>query len=395
MPQPNSSSTRRGFLLAAGTSLLMAGVDRAASIALAPPDKQPPNLPIPTPNPPQIGWAIVGLGQLALEQIMPAFPLCQYGRPVALVSGHPQKARKVADHYGVNPGCIFNYDNFDSIRDNPAISVVCVVLSHSMHAEYTTRALKAGKHVLCEKPMCVSVEEGQRMIDAAREANRKLMIAYRLRYEPFNQKMIAMARAKEFGPIRSIEAANVQQVQAPNIRLAKSLGGGPLMDVGIYCINAARYITGEDPSDVMAMQFQPGDDDRFREVPDRVTFQLRFPSGVLASCTCGFSASVSRRYRVFCDKGWMELDPAFGYDGQRLRSAKTLGSETEILNSELVMEPVNHFASEMDYFSQCVTNDTTPLTPGEEGLADMQVITAIQQAADAGTSITMSGRERV
>jgi predicted dehydrogenase len=363
----------------------MAGVARAADMVLAPPDRQPPNLPIPSPNPPKTGWAIVGLGQLALERIMPAFALGEYCRPVALVSGHPEKAARVADHYGIDSKNIYSYENFHTIRDNPAVDVVYIVLPNSMHAEYTIRAFEAGKHVLCEKPMCVTTEDAQRMIDAGKKADRKLMIAYRLRYEPFNQKMIEMARHQEFGPIRLIEAENVQQVSAPNIRLVRKLGGGPLMDVGIYCVNATRYITGEEPTEVLAMQFQPKDDERFAEVPDRVTFQLRFASGILAACTCGFSMLEARRYRVFCDKGWMELDAAFGYEGQRIHTGRMAGSESDKLNSELVMTPVNHFAKEMDHFSRCVADKTQPLTPGEEGLADIRVLTAIAKSIDDRT----------
>jgi predicted dehydrogenase len=387
MRKSTSETSRRNFLIVAGTGALIAGAARAAGIDLAPPDRQPPDLQLPLPSSRKTGWAIVGLGELALEKIMPAFARTEHCRPVALVSGHPDKARRVADHYGIDPKSIYNYDNYDSIRENPDIDIVYIVLPNSMHAEYTIRAFGAGKHVLCEKPMTVSVDEAQRMIDAGKKAGRKLMIGYRLRYEPFNQEMIDMSQKREFGPIRIIEADNLQQVKAPNIRLSKTLAGGPLMDVGIYCINATRYITAEEPSEVMAMQFQPADDERFAEVPDRVTFQLRFPSGVLATCTCGFSASVSRRYRVFCDKGWMELDPAFGYDGQRLRTARMEGSEAVILNDELVLPAVDHFSKEMDHFSQCVTNNTQPLTPGEEGLADIRVITAIQKSIDSRTPV--------
>jgi len=385
---PTLGTSRRGFLVAAGTGALVAGLSKAAEIMLAPPDRQPPDLQIPTPNAPKTGWAIVGLGQLALEQIMPAFALSKECRPTALVSGHPDKARKVADHYGIDPRNIFNYDNLNSIGDNSAVDVVYIVLPNSMHAEYTIRALEAGKHALCEKSMCVSVDEAQRMIDAAKKADRKLMIAYRLRYEPFNQTMIEMSRRQEFGPLRLIEADNVQQVKAPNIRLVQKLGGGPLMDVGVYCINAGRYLTGEEPKEVTAMQFQPKDDERFAQVPDRVAFQLRFPSGVLMTATCGFSASESRHYRVFCDKGWMELDPAFGYEGQRLHIDRPDDSGKS-RRTELNMSPVNHFASEMDHFSRCVQDNKQPLTPGEEGLADTRVVAAIQKSADEGSPVQL------
>jgi predicted dehydrogenase len=138
------------------------------------------------------------------------------------------------------------------------------------------------------------------------------------------------------------------------------------------------------------MQFQPTDDPRFAEVPDRVTFQLRFPSGVLASCSCGFSAEVSRRYRVLYDKGWAELDPAFGYEGLRMRTSQEQPDESTLGDDELVMHEVNHFAYEMDHLSQCIADGKDPLTPGEEGLADIKVLTAIQQSADTGRPVQIT-----
>lgn len=365
--------TRRHFLKSAGGGLLA-----AAAVPLAPPDAQPPKLKVPQAPTKKLGWAIVGLGQLAMEEIMPAFSQCEHSAPVALVSGHPDKAKSVAAHYGIDPKNIYDYKSYDSIKDNPAVDIIYIVLPNSMHAEYTIRGFKAGKHVLCEKPMSATVQEAQEMIDAAKAAQRKLMIAYRLRYEPFNQKMIELCRKKEHGPIRMIEAVNVQDVQAPNIRLSKALAGGPLGDVGVYCINAARYCTGEEPVEVSAMQFAAPDDPRFAEVPDRVTFELRFASGVLAHCGCGFSGAESRQYRVMCSGGWMQLDSAFAYSGQRMH----VSHDQEL--TELRLAHVDHFASEMDHFSQCVRDNKDPLTPGEDGLADMKVMAAVQKSADTG-----------
>jgi predicted dehydrogenase len=373
--------SRRHFLQRTGESALAAGV---AAIPLAPPDKQPEHLPIPAPPQKKLGWAVVGLGELALGEIMPAFAQTERCRPTALVSGHPDKARKVADHYGINPKNIYGYDNYDTLKDNPEVDVVYVVLPNSMHAEYTVRALRAGKHVLCEKPMAINPAECRQMIDAAKEANRKLMIAYRLHYEPYNKAVIDMSRKQAYGPIRLISADNVQNVQAPNIRLSHSLGGGPLGDVGVYNINACRYITGQDPVHVTASHFRPTDDPRFAEVPDRVAFTLQFPSGVLATCTAGFSAGASRRYRVFCKDGWYGLDPAYDYRGLRLHIGQ--GNERR----EIQLGQVNHFAREMDHMAQCVEQNKTPWTPGEEGLRDTLVMAAIVRAAETGGSVKIA-----
>ena len=352
-----------------------------AQVPLAPPDRQPPRLKLPEIVGRKAGWAIVGLGQLALEEVMPAFGQCQLSRPTALVSGHSDKARHVAEAYGLDLTNIYSYDSFDRLADNPAVDIVYIILPNSMHAEYTIRALKAGKHVLCEKPMSVTVAEAEQMIAVAKETQRKLMIAYRLHYEPLNMKVIQLCAERTYGPIKTFSSSNCQTVGAPNIRLSAALGGGPVGDVGVYSINAARYCTGEEPVEVTAIAHQPKDNPRFREVAESVAFTLRFPSGVLAHCDCSFNAEVSRRYRVHCEKGFIDMDPAFAYNGLKL-SVKEGGQAGR--KTELQIEQVNHFSAEMDHLSDCVLNDREPRTPGEEGLADMRVIAAIEEALRNG-----------
>jgi predicted dehydrogenase len=331
----------------------------------------------------KVRWAVVGLGKLALEEVMPAFARSRLSQPTALVSGHPDKARRVAAAYGIDPRHVYSYDTFDRLRDDADVDVVYVVLPNSMHAEYTVRALRAGKHVLCEKPMAVTVAECRQMIAAAREASKKLMVAYRLRYEPFNQTAIRLCREKAVGELRTFSASNSQVTPAPNIRLSKALGGGPVGDVGVYGINAARYCTGEEPVEVAAMEHRPKDAPRFREVPASVSFQLRFPSGVLAHCDCSFDAAESRRYRVHGTDGFIDLDPAFGYRGLRLTVGRKTGREQPQLTE------INHFAAEMDHLSTCVLTNQNPRTPGEEGLADLRVIAAVEEAARANRAVPL------
>src|SRR2546423_9035931 len=200
MPVPPTS--RRNFLAATGSTLLAATMLRGA------PNDQPAEK--------KLGWAVVGLGHLALGQVMPAFAQAKLSQCTALVSGHPDKAMENARKYNVNPKNIYNYENYDTIKDNSEIDVVYNILPDSMQAEYTIRALNAGKHVLCEKPMCRSVKEAEDMIAAAKKNDRKLMIAYRVHYEPYNQKAIEFARKKEFGEIRIFAADNYQNTQPPN-----------------------------------------------------------------------------------------------------------------------------------------------------------------------------------
>ena len=377
--------SRRHFLAAAGLTALTLQARSADNPPLAPPESQSPDAKLPDAPVKPLGWAVVGLGKLAIEEVMPAFALCHQTKPVALVSGHPDKARRIADAYGIDAKKIYGYDNFDKIADDPAIDIVYIILPNSMHAEYTIRALKAGKHVLCEKPMAATVAECTAMNRAAAEAKRQLMIAYRLRYEPFNMTAIDLCRKGELGKLRSISATNGQNVQAPNIRLSKALAGGPVGDVGIYCLNAARYLTGEEPVEVTAIAQQPADDPRFREVPESVAFTLKFPSGVIANCDCSFGSAESRRFRVDGTTGVLDLADAFAYRGQRMTVGKT-GAV-----SELKIAPANHFTAEMDHFSSCVASGKPCRTPGEEGLADMKVIAAIEEAIRTGRKVTMPG----
>ncbi len=220
-------------------------------------------------------------------------PCASSAAPVALVSGHRDKAEKVAAHYGIDPKNIYDYQSFDTIKDNPAIDVVYIVLPNSMHREYTERAFAAGKHVLCEKPMAPTSADCQAMIDAGKKAGKKLMIAYRLHYEPYNKMAIAIARSKQLGTLRSFTSENLQTTNAPNIRLSKATAGGPLGDVGVYCLNAARYMVGEEPTDAFGTAIHDAGDDRFREVPSRVMVQLKFPSGCFGQFACGFDSAHS------------------------------------------------------------------------------------------------------
>src|SRR5437868_12500043 len=244
--------TRRGFINKAGKTLLAANISgsflkNAAAQQLYVPD--PPGR--------KLGWAIVGLGSLSINQILPAFAKCEKSKVVAFVSGHPDKANKLALRYGVNSKNIYNYQNYDSIRDNPDVDIIYIVLPNGMHAEYTTRGLQAGKHVLCEKPMANTPADCQAMVDAAHKADRKLMVAYRCRYEPFNQEMIRMARSQELGPLKVILCDTGFRIGDPTQwRLKKALaGGGSMMDIGIYSLQAARYISGEEPVEVNAFMY--------------------------------------------------------------------------------------------------------------------------------------------
>src|SRR5204862_4361010 len=227
--------TRRNIMKKTGLGLLAAG---ALESLLKPASSQ---LHVPDPPGKKLGWAIVGLGSLSINQILPAFAKCEKSKVVAFVSGHPDNANKLALRYGVDPKNIYNYQNYDSIKDNPEVDVVYIVLPNGMHAEYTVRGLQAGKHVLSEKPMANAPAECQQMIDAAKKADRKLMVAYRCRYETYNREAIRITRSGELGPTQMILADTGFAIGDPSQwRLNKKLaGGGSMMDIGIYALNAS------------------------------------------------------------------------------------------------------------------------------------------------------------
>jgi predicted dehydrogenase len=375
-------STRRGFLTRMGLGLVAATVAAPLRAKASPPQ---PQLAVPDPPGKKVGWAIVGLGNLAIHQILPAFAQCDKSKVVALVSGHPDKANKLALRYGVSPSRIYNYQNYDSIRDNPEVDVIYIVLPNGMHAEYTIRGHQAGKHVLSEKPMANTPAECQAMIDAARKANRKLMVAYRCRYEPFNQEMIRLARQQELGPVKIILTDAGFNIGDPaQWRLKKDLaGGGSLRDIGIYALQAARYISGEEPVEVNAMLYSTPGDPRFKEVEESINFQLRFPSGILANCTSSYGCAYRSHFRALARDGYFELDPAMSYTGLRLRLNRGNGLEERLLPER------DHFAAEMEHMSECVLENKEPLTPGEEGLRDLKIMMAIYEAAGSGRTVKL------
>jgi predicted dehydrogenase len=386
--------TRRTLLNRAGLGLFTLGTTTTfATYKPAPTLAQAAPAPSKEPSlPPEqkLGWAVVGLGKFATEQIIPSFGECKRSRLVAFVSGDRTKAERYAQQYGINPKNIYNYQNYDTIRDNPEVDVIYIILPNGLHAEYTIRGVQAGKHVMCEKPMANSVAECQAMINAARQANRKLMIAYRAQYEPYNLAAIELARGqrKELGKLKAFVSDHGRILDpadpADRWRMDKELaGGGSLPDIGIYSLNAARYITGEEPIEISAMMYSTPNDPRFREVEENVNFTLRFPSGVLANCTSSYGYADTKRIQVFGSEGTLELSPATDYYQHRLFVEK------EKVREERNIDEKNQFALEMDHLSECIMQNREPKTPGEEGLQDVRLIQTIYEAARTGRRIQL------
>ena len=332
----------------------------------------------------KLGFCFVGIGNLCMNQLLPEIHHCEHARPVALVSGHPDKAREQAAKHGIDPKHIYNYENFDSIKDNPQIDVVYIVLPNSMHAEYTIRAAKAGKHVLCEKPMATTPEDCRKMIDACKQAGKLLQIGYRLHFEPNTRALIDAIKGGDAGAPKLLENGAGFSIGDPTQwRLKKALsGGGCLMDIGIYALNAARYMSGEEPIEVRAMTHATKDDPRFAEVEEHCNFQLRFPSGVLASCSSSYSTGLNR-FVAHCTKGSAMVDPALSYHGVKfsLQAGKT--------EKKPDLPDIFQFAAEMDGLCESIRANTPSRAPGEEGLKDVLIMEAIYKAAESGQAIRL------
>ncbi len=323
------------------------------------------------------GYAVIGLGRIA-GHFMPGVLMTTNSRITGLVSGHRDKAERIAAEYNVPAGSIYNYENFDEIAHDPAVDAVYVALPNSMHAEYTIRAAQAGKHVLCEKPMTTSVADAERMIAACKAADVKLMIAYRCHYEPTNLRAVRLIRDGVLGQVQAIESSFGFNIRPGEWRLSKKMaGGGPLFDVGIYCLNACRYLTGDEPEHISAYASVIDHDGRFNEVEENVSWTMKFPSGIVASCNTTYGAPMNGYFRVHGSKGWLEVDQAFVYEGLRLRADF---SGTQLDEPNPARDP-SHFQAEAEHFSHCIQNGLEPKSPGEEGLRDIRYITEIYRSA--------------
>jgi predicted dehydrogenase len=337
----------------------------------------------------KLGWAIVGLGKFATQQLLPAFQHCRRSRLAALVSGSADKAKSLAGRYGVEEKAIYSYETFDKLADDSSVDVIYVVLPNSMHAEYTERAFRAGKHVMCEKPMAINEAECRAMIAAGKAAGKRLMIAYRAQFEPHNRAAIELVRAGELGRVKLVIADHCRAIDPKDpadqwrVRRAMS-GGGSLVDIGIYSLQAARYIFGEEPTEVSAHLASTPADPRFTEVEESAVFSLRFPSGGLANCSSSYGTTNVKRYRVIGDKGYADLDPATAYEGNVLRVAK--GGPAELRE----VPATNQFAAEIDHLSECIELGKEPRTPGEEGLRDVRIMQAIYASAREGKSVKLA-----
>ncbi|MEH3146813.1 MAG: Gfo/Idh/MocA family oxidoreductase [Methylobacterium frigidaeris] len=388
-------TSRRLFLAGSVAGLgaaLSAGTGAARPIPTGPVGRPEPELDSEPPLPPerQIGWAVAGLGHYTQSYVLPALARARRSRLTALVSGNPDKARGVAARYGLGAAAIHGYDAMARLADARDVAVVYVVTPNSSHAELAVRAFEAGKHVLCEKPMANSPAECQRMIDAARAAGRKLMIAYRAHWEPHNLRAKAMLDAGELGQVwfassdhhRPLDPSRPRDQWRAQRAVA---GGGSLVDIGIYALNGLQWFFGESPNAVAASLFSPPGDARFAEVENVFTAELVFPSGRRATISSGYTAD-KKRIDLWGDTLVATLDPATAYQGNRLVVSSAKKAE-EVLSTET---SAAQFTGEIDHFSQVVAEGGEVRTPGEMGLRDVRLIEALYRAARERRWITLN-----
>ena len=337
----------------------------------------------------KVRYAVVGLGYFSQQAVLPAFHHARKNSQLtALVSSDPKKLRKLGKAYGVEQ--VVDHEGLDQLCRTGAIDAVYLAVPNAHHRAFTERVAKYGIHVLCEKPMAVTVEDCQAMISVCRDHAAKLMIAYRLHFEAANLHAIDLVTRGKLGEPRFFSSSFSFQARAPNIRLsASSDGGGALYDIGTYCINAARYLFRDEPTEVMALAAR-SDDERFRAVEEQVSAVLRFPGERLASFTVGFGAAATAAYQVVGDKGVLRVDPAYGYEGP-LAYELTVGDKKPRRKQFKARDQV---AAELDYFSSCILKGRDPEPAGEEGLADVRIIRALYRSIDEGRAVQLDGFEK-
>ncbi|MFB6248803.1 MAG: Gfo/Idh/MocA family protein [Salinibacter sp.] len=363
--------TRRQFLKTASRSLGGAALAASAAPLVGRAARSEPD---------PLGVALVGLGNYATGQLAPALQETTKCELTGIVTGTPAKAETWKQKYDLPDENVYDYETYDRIADNDAIDIVYVVLPNAMHAEYTIRAAEAGKHVICEKPMATSAQACRDMIAACERAGVKLSIGYRLHFEPHHQRAMTLGQDEVFGPVTVMQNGfgfriSDDATDQPHIewRLDKEMaGGGALMDVGIYAIQAARYVTGEEPVAVTAREYKTRPE-VFSEVDETIVFQLECPGGTVVDGSTSYNGNFNRLYATAPD-GWFEVRPSYGYGGIEGRTHE----------GPMGLENVTQQARQMDAFAECIRQDRPSRVGGEEGLRDLEVIEAIYASIDAG-----------
>jgi len=319
---------------------------------------------------------LVGLGGYSANQLAPALQETEHCYLAGIVTGSPSKIPEWQKKYNIPDKNVYNYDNFDSIAQNPDIDIIYIVLPNGLHAEYTIRAAKAKKHVICEKPMATSVADAQRMLDACHQNGVLLSIGYRLHFEPFNKRVMELGQQQVYGKVQRIEAKDAFDItsSSPDIwRLNKKLaGGGPLMDLGIYCVQGAIYTMGQPPIAVTAKLGEVTKPTYFYDVEETIEWQLEFEGGVIANCMASYTQKADLLSGT-AENGWWRVQPAFTYEGKK--------GETK--DGPMPFENTYEQVQQMDSQALSFKNNQASVVPGEMGLRDVKILMAIYESAHA------------
>ncbi|HEV8616343.1 MAG TPA: Gfo/Idh/MocA family oxidoreductase [Methylomirabilota bacterium] len=330
----------------------------------------------------QIGYAVVGIGDIAQHAVLPAFASAtENSRLVAIVSGDRAKAQAVAQEYRA---AAYHYDEFRQCLQRDDVNAVYIALPNSMHSDYAVEAARAGVHVLCEKPMAVMADECRRMIRTCQTNRVKLMVGYRLHFQPAHLRILELVRAGAIGPVKTFSSDFTIQVEEPDdIRLQRRLGGGSVYDLGVYCINTSRLVFAAEPAQVMAMTARAsrrlGGD-----VDESTVALIRFPDDRLAHFHTSFGEEPTAVLTIFGEQGFIRLHGAYLYDASMRMELVRKGQ-----GEESTFEPTDQFAGELVYFSDCILQDRVPEPSGLEGLQDVRIVEAIYRSARDGRPVTL------
>ena len=331
----------------------------------------------------QVRYAVVGLGYFAQAAVLPAFKRARNSELVAIVSGDRNKLALLKQRYRV-PFAV-HYDEYEGLLRSGEIDAAYLVLPNSEHADYTVRTARAGVHVLCEKPMATTEDECWRMIAACEETDVRLMIGYRLHFERTNLEAIELVRAGKIGDPRVFDSVFALQIRENNSRTSEELGGGPLNDIGIYCVNAARYVFRSEPTEVLALSGKRDDDERFGEIDEHVAALMRFPGDRIATFVASFGADAVSCFEIVGTKGSLRVDPAYSHS-EALRFELSSSGKPRLRRT---FRKRDQIAPEIGYFSDCILQHRTPEPSGFEGLADVRILRAIEESAARGERVAL------
>lgn len=378
-PPPTPHLTRRKFIrntALSATALAwlqrLRGAEAAATGAA-------PGSTAPASAPKKLGVALAGLGTYATGMLAPALQETQLCKLTGVVTRRPEVGAQWAKAFGFPEKNIYNYNTMDQLADNPDIDIVYVVTPNALHAEHVIKAAKAGKHVICEKPMACSVADCDKMLAACREAKRSLSIGYRLHFDPYHTEMVRRAADPNFGPFTTMAGENGFTMNGVQWRMQHPLsGGGPLMDMGIYVLHAACMATQANPLAVTAKELPKTRPDFFQDVEEALDWTMEFPNGVTATCQTSYVKNYGH-FHAESAKGWVDLNPAFGYNGLRMNTS----------TGRVTYPPLRQQTKQLDGIAQSILDKKDSPVPGELGRRDMVIVEGIYEAAKTGKRVEL------